>query len=67
MCVHASLEFHSFDTPGFEYSRIMSAKKCLDLQGRHKFSKTEGAAQKLGGQNIKNDLTFHVFGVKFQG
>ena len=37
------------------------------IQGRHNFSKTEGAAQKLGGRNIKNDLTFHVFGMKFQG
>ena len=37
------------------------------IQGRHNFSKTEGAAQKVGGQNIKSDLTFNIFGVKFQG
>ena len=36
-------------------------------QGRHNFSKTGGAAQKLGGQNIKNDLILTVFGVEFQG
>ena len=36
-------------------------------QGCHNLSKTEGAVQKLGGQNIKNDLTFHVFEMKFQG
>ena len=31
------------------------------LQARHNFSKTEGAAQKLGGQNVMFDLTFNVF------
>ena len=36
-------------------------------QGRHNFSKTGGAAQKLGGQNIKNHLILTVFGVEFQG
>ena len=37
------------------------------VQACHNFSKTEGAAQKLGEQNIQNDLTFKIFGVKFQG
>ena len=36
------------------------------IQGRHNLSKTEGAAQKLGGQNIENYLTFDNFGLKFQ-
>ena len=35
------------------------------LQARHNFSKTEGAAQKLGGQNIKNYLIFGIFELKF--
>ena len=38
----------------------------MSIQGRHNFSKTEGAAQKLGG-NTLHDLTFDVFGVKFLG
>ena len=37
------------------------------MKGRHNFSKTEGVVQKLGGQKIENDLTFHDCGVKFQG
>ena len=36
-------------------------------QGRNNFSKTEGAAQKLGGQNIENHLILTIFGVEFQG
>ena len=42
---------------------------CLELdskQGHHNFFKTEGVARKLEGPNIKSDLTFHVFGMKFQ-
>ena len=35
-------------------------------QARHNFSKTDGAAQKLGGQNIRNYLTFKIFGRNFK-
>ena len=45
-------------------SYLKSPWRAVELQARHNFSKNEGAAQK---QNIKNDLTFNVFGVKFQG
>ena len=31
----------------------------FNVQARHNFSKTEGAAQKLGGQNIKKYLIFN--------
>ena len=34
------------------------------VQGRHNFSKTGGAAQKLGGQNIENNLILTVFEVE---
>ena len=36
------------------------------LQGRNNLSKTEGAAHKLWGRNIKNELTFYVFGMTFR-
>ena len=41
-------------------SPIFFAHILLQTQGRHNFSKTEG-------RNIKNDTTFNVFGLKFQG
>ena len=44
-------------------------KILLDLsfmQARHNFSRTEGAAQKVGVQNTVDDPTFNVFSVKFQ-